>query len=88
MGLAVITTQYAGVSELLKDSENAFVLDCPWDTEAIAGIADRLADSGLRERIAGRGAEFAAGLSWEQPAIEHLAAYEKAIQLKTLSGLP
>ncbi len=84
MGLAVITTQYAGVSELLKDGENAFILDCPWATEAIAGIADRLAESGCRERISGRGAVLAAGLSWEQPAMEHLAMYEKTIQLKSL----
>jgi glycosyltransferase involved in cell wall biosynthesis len=82
MGLAVITTQYAGVSELLKDGENAFILENPWDTEAIAEIADRLAESGFRERVSGLGAELAAGLSWERPALEHLAVYEKTIRVK------
>ncbi len=82
MGLPVITTKYAGVSELLKDGENAFILERPWDTAKIADIATRLSDPARRERVSGRGLELAAGLSWEQPALNHLALYEKIIKAK------
>lgn len=77
MGLPVITTKYAGVSELLKDGENAFVLDRPWGVEEISVLARRLADGSFREGMGGKGAELAAGLSWERPALDHLALYER-----------
>jgi UDP-glucose:(heptosyl)LPS alpha-1,3-glucosyltransferase len=80
MGLVVITTRYAGVSEFLADGENAFVLDRPWDTGAISAIADRLCDPVFRERLSVRGVELAAGLSWEKPAREHLALYEQLVK--------
>ena len=80
MGLPVITTKYAGVSELFKDGENAFILERPWDTAAIAGLAALLSDPACRERVSGRGIELAAGLSWEKPALDHLALYEKLIK--------
>ena len=86
MGLAVITTRYAGVSELFKDGENAFVLERPWDTGAIADLADRLADPVFRGRISDRGAALSAGLSWEKPALDHLALYEKMVRLKADGG--
>lgn len=79
MGLAVITTRYAGVSELFKDGENAFILDRPSDTEAIAGLSDSLWDPAFRERLSVRGAALAAGLSWEKPAREHLALYKELV---------
>jgi len=82
MGLPVITTRYAGVSELFKNGENAFILERPWDTEAIAYMAGRLSNAAFREQISGRGIDLAAGLSWEKPAIDHLALYEKTVKLK------
>jgi len=82
MGIPVITTRYAGVSELFKNGENAFILEHPWDTEAIRVLADRIADPACRDRLSGRGIELAAGLSWEKPALDHLALYEKLMKLK------
>lgn len=83
MGLPVITTKYAGVSELLKDGENAFILERPWDTAKIADIAARLSDPAIRAQVSDRGVELAAGLTWEQPALDHLALYEKLIKHKS-----
>ncbi|MFA6435361.1 MAG: glycosyltransferase family 4 protein [Elusimicrobiales bacterium] len=80
MGLAVITTKYAGVSEFFKDGENAFILDRPWDTGAIAGLADRLGDQDLRRRLCARGVELASALSWKEPAREHLELYEELVK--------
>lgn len=82
MGLPVITTKYAGVSELFKDGENAFILERPWDTAAITAAAALLSDPARRELVSGRGLELAASLSWEQPALDHLSLYEKLIAKK------
>ncbi len=82
MGLAIITTKYAGVSEFFKDGENAFILECPWDTQAIADMADRLWDPAFRDSVSCRGAELAAGLSWEKPARDHLALYREIIEAR------
>ncbi|OGS07864.1 MAG: hypothetical protein A2270_02305 [Elusimicrobia bacterium RIFOXYA12_FULL_51_18] len=83
MGLPVITTRYAGVSELFKNEENAFILEHPWDTEEIRILADRMTDPACRDRLSRGGIKLAAGLSWEKPALDHLALYEKLIKLKT-----
>jgi len=86
MGLPAITTRYAGVSELLRDGEDAFILKEPWDTEAIAGMADRIADDAFRERMSSAASALASGLSWERPAVDHLSIYESAMRSKVSGG--
>lgn len=77
MGLPVITTEQSGVSELLTDGQDAFIVKKAWDTAAIADTASRLASPSFRGVIGERAAARAAGLSWEEPAARHLELYRK-----------
>lgn len=75
MGLPAVISKYAGVSELLRDGENALVLDKPFETAAIAEAAGRLSSPGTREEIGASAAALARTLTWEKPAADHLRLY-------------
>lgn len=50
-GRPAITTEAAGVSELMTDGDNGYVLADPTDDAALAGRLEMLADPTLRQRI-------------------------------------
>jgi glycosyltransferase involved in cell wall biosynthesis len=76
MGLPVVATHFAGVSELLTDGNDALLLKSCHDPSEIAGCCEMLMDVGMRERIAERGWKLAQTMPWKAAAKKHLVAYE------------
>ncbi|HXL22187.1 MAG TPA: glycosyltransferase family 4 protein [Candidatus Dormibacteraeota bacterium] len=68
-GLPVITSVAAGVSELVKDGVDGFVLRDPGDAQALAGLLTRLyQDSSFRAAIGEAGALAAREWTWDRNA--------------------
>ncbi|HVE12500.1 MAG TPA: glycosyltransferase family 4 protein [Elusimicrobiota bacterium] len=80
MGLPIVTTQYAGISELLTHGSDAFVLESPSDPVLIAEACLSLLEPDVRRGMAQRARKFALSRSWEQAASLHLRHYS-ALQL-------
>ena len=78
-GLPVVTTRTNGVSEILKDGEDAFIIE-PNDP---AGLAERLRelaeDSELRERLGSAGRRAIEPYTWQRTAKETLAVYQAVL---------
>ncbi|MEK6692596.1 MAG: glycosyltransferase family 4 protein [Nitrospirota bacterium] len=64
-GLPVVTTRNNGVSEIIKDSENGFVLDDPADMDALSHSIKLLMDEGLRKAMGKKAREKAEEFSIE-----------------------
>lgn len=75
MRLPIVTTQYAGISELLTHGENAFILDSPSDPVPITEACLKLLNPDVRLRMADKARRFAVSRSWEQAALLHLRHY-------------
>lgn len=75
-GVPVVTTRSNGVSEILRDGLDAYVIDAN-DPEA---LADRLGvligDEDLRGRIGEAGCKAAEPFTWERTTRETIAVYE------------
>jgi glycosyltransferase involved in cell wall biosynthesis len=68
-GLAVITSSCAGVSTLIKDGIDGFVLDDPLDAQTLAKLFRLLHEQpALRERIGSAAAETALAWTWDAHA--------------------
>ena len=78
-GVPVITTRSNGVSEIVEDGRDAFVVDAN-DHEA---LADRLGllvgDPDLCKTIGRAGFKAAEPFTWERTAQETMAVYERMI---------
>ncbi len=75
MRLPIVTTQYAGISELLTHGENAFILENSSNPIPIAEACLTLLEPDVRLRMAENARRLAAAQSWEQPALLHLRCY-------------
>lgn len=76
MGLPVILSRQAGLSELLAHGENALLLDNPFDPACVARQALAVLDKDFAGVI-GKGARLRAQtLTWENTALAHLKLYE------------
>jgi glycosyltransferase involved in cell wall biosynthesis len=75
MRLPIITTRYAGMSELLSHGKNAIILDSAYDEAPIAEACLKLLDVGVRLNMAERARQFAVSRTWEQVAGSHLRHY-------------
>ena len=70
-GLPVITSKFAGVSELIQSDRDAFVLSNPADAGALAEFLRKLcADSMLRTSVGEAAAATAQNWTWERNAAE------------------
>jgi UDP-glucose:(heptosyl)LPS alpha-1,3-glucosyltransferase len=68
-GLPVITSPFAGVSELIQNGENGFVLKDPQDPQELVRLIQHcIQDGELRNRIGAAAAKLAAGWTWERNA--------------------
>ncbi len=75
MRLPLVTTRYAGLSELLAGDSGGILLD---DTADVAGIAEacaRLLEPDVRVRMAEAARRFALTRTWEDAARRHLRHY-------------
>jgi glycosyltransferase involved in cell wall biosynthesis len=70
-GLPVITSSRAGISTLIRDGIDGFVLKDPEDTQALARVIERLyADEGLRRRVGQAAAAAVKEWTWDRNAAE------------------
>lgn len=68
-GLPVITSPFAGVSELIHNGEDGFVLIDPRDVQELAGLFEQFSQNAdLKIRIGSAAAKLAAGWTWDRNA--------------------
>src|SRR5262249_30018269 len=68
-GLPAITSAFAGVSELIRNGLDGFVLDRPADPDALSHLVRALAaDPGTRRRTGEAAAQTAAQWTWDRSA--------------------
>jgi UDP-glucose:(heptosyl)LPS alpha-1,3-glucosyltransferase len=68
-GLPVVTSAFAGVSELIEDGQDGFVLRDPADSRTLAELLRQLhRDGELRRRIGENAARTAQDFTWEKHA--------------------
>jgi UDP-glucose:(heptosyl)LPS alpha-1,3-glucosyltransferase len=72
-GLPVITSRYNGVSELIRQGHNGFVVEEPRDAADIAEHIRALADPAVRQSVGQRAAETAAPFTMQRNVRETLA---------------
>lgn len=83
-GLPVITSRFNGASELIRHGEDGFVLQDPGDPAELAGVLEKLRDSGLRARI-GAAAVKTAHAFVEDPGNDIAALIEKIAKTSVVS---
>lgn len=76
MGLPVILSSLAGLSELLLDKKNALLLKDPFDPACVAEQAGAVFDKDFARGIAEGGRRLAETLTWEKTASAHLELYQ------------
>lgn len=79
VGLPVVTARTVGMGcDIIRDGENGFVVDRPWDVE---GMAERvrllMEDPKLAQRIGARARKVAESYSWDRYAAQTLSVYER-----------
>lgn len=68
--------RHCGVSELLRDGENALLLDNPWDQAGIAaGINSLARDAALRRKLSVHGRSLAEKMTWQRMARQYEQIY-------------
>lgn len=75
MRLPIVTTKFAGLSEILTHGENSFILDSVSDPAPIADACAKLLSADVRIQMADKARQFAITRSWEQAALLHLRHY-------------
>ena len=76
-GVPVVVSRTAGVSEIVTEGEDGFILEDPEDSAALAMLLERLAnDSELCARIGARAAQTARRYGWERNAEEMKAHFD------------
>ncbi len=82
-GLPVITSTRAGVSALVRDGVDAFVMGEPEDSQQLARIIDRLyADTALRFSVGAAAARTAQVWSWDRSAAEVWALLQELTAMR------
>jgi glycosyltransferase involved in cell wall biosynthesis len=82
-GLPAITSAYAGVSELIHNSVDGFVLREPEDKQTLARIIERLyRDTSFRRSIGEAAARTAQQWTWDRSAAEAWALLQDVAKMK------
>jgi glycosyltransferase involved in cell wall biosynthesis len=82
-GLPVITSSQAGISALIRDAIDGFVLRDPQDTQRLASIIQQLYSQGpLRESIGVAGASTAKNWTWDRTAAQVWALLQDSAALE------
>ncbi len=88
-GLPVITSAFAGVSDLIHDEVDGFVLRDPGNVRALAQLLERLhGDSTLRQRIGEAAAQATQEWTWNRNAAEVWELLQAAAAKKGHSPRP
>ena len=75
-GLPCITTTWDGASEAIDDGRNGYVLDDPWNVDALADRVDLLRDGELRRSLGQAAKNVADSVSMARHARELILLYE------------
>lgn len=88
-GLPVITARTVALGdEAIRDGENGFVVDWPWDTVGMAARVQALLEHPeLGQRIGTRAREVAMSYSWERYVARTQEVYEKTLTSRPPSQL-
>jgi UDP-glucose:(heptosyl)LPS alpha-1,3-glucosyltransferase len=84
-GLPIVTTRAAGVSEILRDGDDAFIVGDGRDVASLAARLRDLADASLRARMGRAARETAERHPIEKTVREYLALYE---EVRAMKGKP
>lgn len=80
-GLPVIVSRQAGVSEVVSDGADGFILQDPQDSETLAALIQRLySDVELRTRLGSNAAKTAAQYTWQTNAERLKAVFETLLE--------
>jgi glycosyltransferase involved in cell wall biosynthesis len=80
-GLPVIVSRQAGVSEVVSDGDDGFILQDPQDSEKLASLMLRLySDAELRSRLGSKAALTAAQYTWQANADRLGAVFETLLE--------
>jgi glycosyltransferase involved in cell wall biosynthesis len=79
MRLPLATTRFAGISELLRDGENAFIVPGPDSVRELREAAAALLEPERRVVVGARAREFAVTRTWEAASRAHLGFYRRAL---------
>ena len=83
-GLPVITSTYAGVSGLIHNTVDGFVLPEPADTQTLARIVERLyRDTEFRRNIGEAASRTAQHWTWDRSAAEAWQLLQRLVKTKT-----
>jgi UDP-glucose:(heptosyl)LPS alpha-1,3-glucosyltransferase len=82
VGLPVIVSRLAGVAEVLRDGDNACLLEDPSDVKQLAQAILRLSDAGLRSAMGQRARTTAQSLTWEKMTGEIESLYREVVRLR------
>jgi glycosyltransferase involved in cell wall biosynthesis len=83
-GLPVITSTYAGVSGLIHNTVDGFVLPEPEDAQTLARILERLyRDTEFRRNISEAASRTAQHWTWDRSAAEAWQILQRSAQTKT-----
>jgi UDP-glucose:(heptosyl)LPS alpha-1,3-glucosyltransferase len=87
-GLPVIVSRHAGVSEVVKDSEDGFILENPEDADTLAALIRRLCENEEFSREIGRrAAEMARHYDWQRNAEDLDAVFQQVLDGKQIQSV-
>jgi UDP-glucose:(heptosyl)LPS alpha-1,3-glucosyltransferase len=78
--LPVITTKENGVSEIIEDGENGFIMRVPGDAMDLAAKLSYLSCEKVRKQVGEKARRTAEGFTWDKTLQKTLEVYEKAYQ--------
>lgn len=82
-GLPVITSKDAGASELIRHGESGWLVEKPWDSEAISqGLRTIFSEPGLSLKMGHRARLAIEPYTWDRCASETLDVYREVIREK------
>ncbi len=87
-GLPVITTRFNGVSELMADGEQGFLVSDPADNIALAEGMVALLDPDLRSRMGASARRLAEQNTMDRKTGEFLALYQEVVARKSRPVMP
>jgi UDP-glucose:(heptosyl)LPS alpha-1,3-glucosyltransferase len=81
-GLPVITSRFNGMSELMTDGKDGFVLSDPADVDSLADRMENLLELGARQQMGTAGRALAEKHTFEQQTTQFLELYREIISGK------
>jgi UDP-glucose:(heptosyl)LPS alpha-1,3-glucosyltransferase len=82
-GLPVITSKDAGASELIRHGESGWLVEKPWDSDAIShGLRAIFSEPGLSQKMGQRARVAIEPYTWDRCANETLDVYREVIREK------